>query len=329
MEIGHNIIKAAEFLRQGKLVGMPTETVYGLAAIMSNDQAVLSVFEAKNRPAFDPLIVHIAEMHWLDDLASEIPDAARFLANRIWPGPLTLLLKKSEKVSDLVSAGNSTVAVRMPQHPMALELMRKLGEPVVAPSANPFGYVSPTEAMHVFNQLGDKVAYILEGGSAAIGLESTIVSFIETKPQILRLGGISVEEMSEYLGEVPELKIATHSNPQAPGQLDRHYATRIPLILCDDILLKAQNFAGKKLSLLSFQSRFDSIPWIQKEILSAKGDLREAARNLFASMRRLDQGKSDFILAEYFPDVGLGRAINDRLKRASFGFSGSGNSGEV
>lgn len=317
MPTGVNVGLAADYLRQGKLVAMPTETVYGLAARAADSKAVTSVFAAKNRPSFDPLILHIGDLALLDEWVLHVPEKARRLLEKVWPGPLTLLLPKSEKVSDLITSGNPGVAIRMPAHELALQLLKELGEPVVAPSANPFGYVSPTTAEHVEQQLGNKVDYILDGGPTRIGLESTIVSFMSDTPEILRLGGLSVEDLTELMGEVPLLNIATHSNPQAPGQLDRHYATGTPLIQTQQILSKASELEGKRLALLSFQNDYPEVAWVEKRVLSPSGDLNEAAAALFSAMRELDKGSIDFILAEYFPDQGLGRAINDRLKRAS------------
>jgi len=315
--IGKDTALAASYLQQGKLVAIPTETVYGLAARIDIDASVLSIFEAKNRPAFDPLIVHIADPSWLGPLVLDIPEAAKQLMDKAWPGPVTLLFKKSELVSDLVTSGNDTVAIRMPNHPLTLETLRLLGRPVAAPSANPFGYVSPTQAAHVEKQLGDRVSYILDGGESGVGLESTIVSFVEARPIVLRLGGMSLEELETLLGEAPEVNIATHSNPKAPGQLDTHYATGIPLIHASDIRRLASELKGQKLALLSFEESYSDLPWINSEVLSKEGDMKAAAQSLFAAMRRLDEGEADFILAEVFPETGLGRAINDRLQRAS------------
>lgn len=315
--IGKDIHKAAELLKQGELVAIPTETVYGLAARISDDAAVLRIFEAKDRPAFDPLIVHIAEWSWLEELTPSLPEKALALAKKVWPGPLTLVVKRSARVSDLITSGQDTVAVRMPRNTLTLETLKRLGEPVAAPSANPFGYVSPTTAAHVEAQLGDKVAYILDGGPSEVGLESTIVSFLEDRPAVLRLGGMSLEELEKLIGEKPDLRIATHSNPEAPGQLDTHYATRIPLIHTRTIEAAMDEHSGRKMGLLSFRSDYPGTNWVSREVLSNSGDLAEAARNLFAAMRRLDGSGADIILAEYFPDEGLGRAINDRLQRAS------------
>lgn len=314
---GRDIHYAASLLKAGKLVAIPTETVYGLAARFDDDAAVTAIFEAKARPAFDPLIVHIGKLAWLDKLAMDIPFEARELIKSAWPGPVTVLLKKSELVSDLITSGHPTVAIRMPGHPLTLELLNLLGVPVAAPSANPFGYVSPTRADHVEKQLGEKVAYILDGGEARVGLESTIVSFVGPHPVVLRLGGMSMEELTEKMGILPEIRIATHSNPEAPGQMDAHYATLIPLVHTRNIRKEAAKHQDKALALLSYKETYSDISWVQKEVLSQKGNITEAAQKLFAAMRRLDEGEASLILAEYFPEEGLGRAINDRLHRAS------------
>ena len=314
---GTDIDHAVAVLKSGGLVAIPTETVYGLAAVIRDDKAVARIFEAKKRPAFDPLIVHIGEFDWVEELCRDIPEAARIFMHKVWPGPVTLLLKKSERVNDLVTSGQPSVAVRMPGHPMSLELLRRLGEPVAAPSANPFGYVSPTSAEHVMDQLRNEVDYVLDGGEAGVGLESTIVSFLEEQPVVLRLGGMSLEALTALMGTEPVLRIATHSNPEAPGQLDKHYATRVPLVLTPNVEEEANLYPGMKLGLLSLNREYPGTDWHTVEVLSKKSDLNEAARNLFAAMRRLDQSGVQLIVAERFPEEGLGRAINDRLQRAS------------
>lgn len=314
---GTDVDRAVALLRDGRPVAIPTETVYGLAAPIGDLHAVARVFEIKNRPSFDPLIVHVGERAAVDDLCVEIPEAARRLLARVWPGPVTVVLRKSARVDDLVTSGLPTVAVRMPGHPMTLELLRRLGEPVAAPSANPFGYVSPTRAKHVLDQLGDRVDYVLDGGDARIGLESTIVSFVESRPTVLRLGGVPVEDLAELLGESPAQRIAAHSDPEAPGQLDRHYATRTLLVVCDDVDAEAARREGQRLGLLAFADPRRGRTWAAARVLSPRGDLEEAARELFAAMRALDRAGVDVILAERFPERGLGRAINDRLGRAA------------
>jgi len=314
--IGTNLQHAADLLKAGNLVAIPTETVYGLAANALNEQAVVEIYKAKNRPFFDPLIVHIHSVSQLKNYTTDIPGIALRLAEKFWPGPLTLVLKKKECIPDLVTAGLDSVAVRIPAHPLTLDLLRMLTFPLAAPSANPFGYISPTSAQHVEDQLGDKVPYILNGGTCAVGLESTIVGFSDSEtPVILRLGGINVEEIEKVAGHI-EMRISKNSNPEAPGQMDSHYAPRTPLILCESLEETIKKHQGKKMAILCFSKRTTAGVFVQ-EVLSVNADLDDAARNLFKTLRSLDRKNAAVIIAEMVPDKGLGRAINDRLKRAA------------
>jgi L-threonylcarbamoyladenylate synthase len=311
-EIGSDIEKAITLLKAGELVAIPTETVYGLAGNALDVAVVAKIFEAKGRPRFDPLIVHVADMKSLGNYVVEIPDVARRLIKKFWPGPLTLLLKKKSVIPDLVTAGLDTVAVRSPNHPFTKRLLESLPFPLAAPSANPFGYVSPTRAEHVNEQLGIKIKYILDGGPASIGIESTIVGFDSSIPIIHRLGGISQEEIESEIGSVVVNTIST-SDPKAPGQLQSHYAPGKKLILGDlDDLTK--RFNKEHTGILSFQKDY-AAPF--QFVLSSSGNMAEAAQNLFLALRTLDRVPVDVILAESVPDVGLGRAINDRLRRAA------------
>lgn len=312
------ILKAAELLRNGEIGAIPTETVYGLAGNALNELAVSKIFEAKNRPFFDPLIVHIAEFSQIENYVEEIPAKAQILAQAFWPGPLTLLLKKKLIISDLVTAGSDLVAIRIPNHPISLELLKSLDFPLAAPSANLFGYVSPTEAKHVEQQLGNKISFILDGGSCEIGLESTIVGFENSKMVVYRVGGISLEELQRVGGEF-ELNINQSSNPKAPGMLKSHYAPSKKVIFRNwgDYL---SNISSESLGIIAFDSVYEFVPVENQRILSPKGDLNEAARNLFSALRSFEDSDVAFILAEEFPNEGLGRAINDRLSRASFEF---------
>lgn len=312
--IGTSVEKAAEYLRAGEAVAIPTETVYGLAANALYQKAVTRIFEIKDRPRFNPLILHIGDIDQINVFAENIPEKAFELVKKFWPGPLTLVLKKSPLISDLLTAGNEGVAIRMPNHPLSLELLKKLRFPLAAPSANPFGYVSPTTALHVERQLGDKIPYILDGGQSAVGLESTIVSFLNDEPVLLRAGGLATEEIEKITGE---LKHRTHSSsPLAPGQLASHYSPDVKIIL-GDIKENLKKYAPEKVAILSLSEQFTDVPVQQQIQLSRTGDLAEAARNLFASLRSLDQLPVGIILAELVPEIGLGRAINDRLKRAA------------
>jgi L-threonylcarbamoyladenylate synthase len=315
MKETESIGRAAEIIRRGGLVAFPTETVYGLGADAFNSIAVARIFEVKRRPYFDPLIVHVSDSADLKKLVAKIPSNAKKLIKRFWPGPLTVVLLKKEEVPDIVNAGLPTVAIRMPKHPMALSLIEQANCPIAAPSANPFGYLSPTTAEHVRDQLGDQIDFILDGGPCDVGVESTILSLLERKPRLLRPGGVPLEEIEAVIGRVA-VNSSEKSEPTAPGMLPKHYAPRTPILLGWD----EKNFNSKKdmkVGLLAFREPKGSLKFHHVEVLSKKGDLREAAANLFASVRRLDALNLDLILAETLPEVGLGRAIMDRLRRAS------------
>ncbi|HET9869050.1 MAG TPA: L-threonylcarbamoyladenylate synthase [bacterium] len=307
------IEKAARILQEGGLVAFPTETVYGLGADATNVMAVARVFEAKDRPQFDPLIVHVADLRQAQILALRFPRDAVRLAEKFWPGPLTLVLPKGPLIPDLVTASLPSVALRVPDHPLALGLIQASGRPIAAPSANPFGAVSPTTAAHVRESLGDKVDLVLDGGPCAVGVESTVVSFTGDRPLLLRPGGLALEEIEALLGPV-EVVAASQSLPQAPGQLERHYAPRTPLTLVEAVPSLSKN---ERAGLLWFGPPQDLPSFKTVVNLSPQGDLREAAANLFSSLRRLDALGLDRLYALQVPGTGLGRAINDRLRRAA------------
>lgn len=307
--------RAAAIVRKGGVVAFPTETVYGLGADAFNPLAVARIFEIKNRPFFDPLIVHVANWGELQDLVASLPPRAQSLIRRFWPGPLTLVLKKRDEVPDLVTAGLPTVAVRMPKHDLALALIRQSGCPLAAPSANPFGYVSPTTAEHVRSQLGEKVDLILDGGPCEVGLESTILSLVNEKPVLLRPGGLPLEEIESVIGPI-ETSPVGEARPSSPGRLPKHYAPRTPVLL-DWQGKNPEAYGSKRIGLLAFRKADETFPFQHVEVLSPTGDLREAAAHLFAAIRRLDALNLDLIFAEPVPEVGLGRAIMDRLRRAS------------
>ena len=315
MKESEPIRRSAEILRHGGVVAFPTETVYGLGADAFNPLAVARIFEIKERPSFDPLIVHIADRTQIASLVTDIPPSAERLMTRFWPGPLTVVFFKTEEVPDIVTAGLPTVGVRMPRHPMALRLIAEAGCPLAAPSANPFGYVSPTTAEHVREQLGSQVDFILDGGPCEVGLESTILSLTGDRPRLLRPGGLPLEEIESVIGKV-EIGSVEEDVPFSPGRLPRHYAPKTPIVL-EGWRETLEAYQNKKVGLLSFGEVNVSFPFHHIEVLSQRGNLREAAANLFAAIRRLDSLDLDLILSESVPEVGLGRAMMDRLRRAS------------
>lgn len=311
-----DIRKAKEMLLKNELIAIPTETVYGLAGNAYNEPAIIKIFELKNRPFYNPLIVHIKSTTYLQHIACDIPDIALKLANEFWPGPLTLVLKKQDHISDLITAGKNTVAVRVPSHPLTLALLDNIDFPLVAPSANPFGSISPTNAEHVLNYFGESLNVILDGGECEKGLESTIIGFENNQPVLYRHGSISLEEIEKIVGK---LSITTNNDkfPNSPGMLSRHYAPMTDTYLTNDISDLLKCFEGKKIGLLVFKSQIQNDNILHQEILSKSGDFTEAAKNLYAAMHRLDQKKLDVILAERLPNKGLGKTINDKLERAT------------
>ena len=310
--IGTDVNKAAQILAEGGLVAIPTETVYGLAANAYNNEAVTNIFKAKNRPSFDPLITHISDTEQLSSLVSRIPKKASSLIQKFWPGPLTIILSKTDKISDLITSGLDNAAFRIPNHPLTKSLLDLINFPLVAPSANPFTYVSPTTAQHVQDQLGNKVDYILDGGPCTIGLESTIVSFKKEIPEILRLGGLSSENIEQIIGKV-DIQTHSSSKPEAPGMLTSHYSPGVDLRVGNIDKLIIEN-SGKKIGIISYKKAF---PNYINSVLAPSGNLSEAAQNLFKSLRWMGNQQVEIILTEYVPNLELGRAINDRLNRAS------------
>lgn len=316
-QIGTDIGKAKELLEAGQLIGFPTETVYGLAGNALNTEAVMKIYETKNRPNFDPLIVHTSSIDQISEYTYPVDGELQKLAERFWPGPLTLLLKKKPIISDHVTSGLDTVAVRVPHHPLALDLLKSLDFPLAAPSANPFGYISPTRPEHVQDQLGEKIPYILDGGNCSVGLESTIVGIEEGQVIIYRLGGTEISAIEEIVGKVLILPQSS-SNPKSPGMLKSHYAPRKPFILGEiEALAEKYKMSGTKFAVLSFDRDYPDLKPHASFILSKTGNFAEAAKNLFSAMRLLDQSDVSVILAEELPEEHFGKAINDRLRRAA------------
>ena len=314
-----DVSRAAAALRHGELVAFATETVYGLGGVALWPETVARIFEVKGRPTFDPLIVHVPDLVAVRQLVTHIPPVAERLASHFWPGPLTLVLPKSECVPDLVTAGLPSVAVRIPKHPLALELLRDVGFPVAAPSANLFGRVSPTTAAHVEDQLGDRIEWILDGGPSEVGVESTVLVIPEAGlPTLLRPGGVSIEQIEAIIGPVQLPRESTDRGDSiaqlAPGCLPQHYAPATPITIEDMRLPPPVGRYGA----LVFEGCPHSDRYAEVEILSPTSSLAQAAAELFAALRRLDKRGLDGIRTERFPDHGLGRAINDRLRRAAY-----------
>ena len=315
-EIGSNIEIAADWLKKGNVVSIPTETVYGLAANALNETAVLQIFDIKKRPSFDPLIVHISSINEIEKYTLSFPEVLKPLAALYMPGPLTLLLPKQSIIPDLVTSGLEQVAIRIPKHPLTLELLSSLDFPLAAPSANPFGYISPTSAAHVNQQLGKQIPYILDGGDCSIGIESTIIGIENDKIILYRLGGLSLNAIEAVVGKV-QININQSSNPKSPGQIKSHYAPKKPFYI-GDIQELIYQFRDKKVGIISFgkNANFKQQNIVEYN-LSLVGDTYEAAQNLFGTMRILDNSAIDIIVTDYLPETGLGLAINDRLQRAA------------
>lgn len=298
-------------------MALPTETVYGLGANALDERAVAGIFAAKNRPAFDPLIIHQATPERVLAYAAVVPPAAARLAAACWPGPLTLVLPKAATIPDLVSAGLPTVALRVPAHPLARAALAAVDFPVAAPSANPFGFVSPTTAGHVARQLGDRIDVILDGGPCVVGLESTIVGFPDGQPTVLRKGGLPLERLSEILGQPLAVQTHSSSRPAAPGMLSKHYSPGVEMILLGTQAIE-ETAIGAPDALLAFGPGVPAVATAYAvHNLSPSGSLPEAAARLFAVLRDIADKPYRRVYVQEVPDVGLGRAINDRLRRAA------------
>lgn len=312
-----NIVKGAEIIRRGGLVAFPTETVYGLGADALNPAAVAGIFEAKQRPFFDPLIVHIADCSDINKISTGIDKKTYALVERFWPGPLTVILPKNSSVPDIVTSGLGTVAIRMPRHDTALTLIKEAGTPIAAPSANRFSCLSPTTSRHVMEQLGNSVDMILDGGACTVGIESTIIKITPSGIHLLRPGGIATEGIEDCISE----KVIIDSagvKPEAPGQLEYHYSPAKPVVITEKLPLD-----DKKGGFLFFKKPCGDYPVERSFILSESGDLREAAANLFSHLHSLDSLEISRIYAQPVPETGLGLGIMDRLKKASMKFKNS------
>lgn len=308
--------KAVELLTNDEVIGIPTETVYGLAGNAYSERAIRKIFELKKRPLYNPLIVHVNGIDFLENVATEIPLKAYKLFEVFSPGPLTVVLKKKPVIPDIVSAGKPTVGIRIPNHPVTLSLLEMLDFPLAAPSANPFASISPTSAEHVQMYFKDQLPLILNGGICKSGIESTIIGFEDNQALLYRHGSIAIEEIEKVIGKV-RLFTKNDTTPQAPGMLSRHYAPKTKLVLTEDVLEIIEENLDKRIGLLLFTEKYSYPSIINKEILSSSGNLQEAASHLYSSLHRLDFLDLDLIIAERFPDVGLGKSINDRLERGT------------
>lgn len=310
---GSGIAEAASVLRTGGLVAFPTETVYGLGANALDPRAAARIFEAKARPSFDPLITHLADAAELEKLVGAVPPAVATLAERFWPGPLTLIVDRPAAIPPIVTSGLATMAVRVPDNTYARALIAEAGVPVAAPSANRFGQLSPTRAEHVVRGLGAAVDVVLDGGPTRCGIESTIVDARGERPVVLRLGALPLEALEEAVGPVT-VRPGSSGQPVAPGTLAAHYAPRTPLRLASGGEPPAAD--GVRRGFLAFREPTAG-DWAAVEVLSAAGDLTEAAARLFDALHELDATGVGEIVVEPVPEVGVGRAINDRLRRAA------------
>jgi L-threonylcarbamoyladenylate synthase len=316
--------RAVELLKRGEVVALPTETVYGLAANALQPAAVVKIFEAKERPRFDPLIVHLPDITWLErvaNISTENRELVTKLTKAFWPGPFTVILPKTDLIPDLVTSGLDTIAVRMSAHLVFSEIIQAFGSPLAAPSANRFGRISPTTAEHAMQELGGRISLIVDAGPTIHGLESTVVAIGDGEIQILRPGPITEDDLRRGIGFQPMIHrpaadATTAPAPRAPGQLPSHYAPATPLQLVDDARSLIPQ-SGQRIGLLGWQAPSNINSFGAIRILSDKQDLGDAAVNLFRYLRELDEANLDLIWAELVPEKGLGVAINDRLRRAA------------
>ncbi|MFM2139332.1 MAG: hypothetical protein RJA57_1639 [Bacteroidota bacterium] len=313
--IGTDWKEAARRLTMGDVVAIPTETVYGLAADIRCPDALHAIYRIKGRPQHNPLIVHCGSLEQAAQWVRSFPLSARKLAEHFWPGPLTLVLPRTDSVSDIVTAGQDTVAIRVPDHPLTLTLLQESGLALAAPSANPSNYISPVTAQQVDHMLGDRIGYILDGGRCTAGIESTIVAFDGEQPRLLRPGPIGPEAVEAVTG----LSVLEKEGDALahPGMFKKHYSPRTPLILVDDVKEAVLRDRDRRLGLLLYRHRSDLVPDADQIVLSPEGDLEEAARNLYDALHRLDAGGYSLILAEKIPGEGIARAVNDRLVKAA------------
>ncbi len=316
LELIEQLNTAVRLLQNDELVVIPTETVYGLAANAFSEKAIAKIYATKNRPATNPLIVHIPHLDALANIAKDIPVGAYLLAQHFWPGPLTMILPKQDTISKMVTAGKETVAVRIPKHEVTLALLQRLDFPLVAPSANRSNHISPTTPQHVHHSLGDQTPFILNGGPCEKGIESTIIGFEENKAILYRLGALEKEAIEQVLG-YPLIIKNKSEEPLAPGMFKKHYSPQTPFFVTDQLEYHIAANEGKQMGILYFSKRLFPDVNGPYRILSPEGSLDQVAENLYAYMHELDALGLDVIIAERLPNIGLGISINDRLDRAS------------
>lgn len=314
--ISGDIEKAVEILSNEDLVAIPTETVYGLAGNIFSEVAIKKIFAMKQRPLFNPLIVHTYSFEKVESYVKEMPPKAKKLAEAFWPGSLTMVLNKNEVIPHLITAGKDTVAVRIPDHPIISALLKRLDFPLAAPSANPFGNISPTRPEHVKSYFEGKLTMVLDGGECKNGIESTIIGFEEGEPVLYRLGSLAVEEIEKVVGKVI-IRNKKEKAPDAPGMLARHYAPETRTYLVDDVKAFIDQFSNKRIGVLSLNTELTDAQIKACIVLSKTGNLKEAASKLYSSMHELDKLNLDMIVAERMPAKELGLSINDRLERAT------------
>lgn len=316
--IGTDIAYAASLLANDEVVAMPTETVYGLAGNGFSETAVRKIYAVKNRPLYNPLILHVPSTDSIPQLVKHIPETAHALLKKFAPGPLTFLLPKKEIVPDLITAGSHKVAIRIPQHPMALQLLENCSFPVAAPSANPFGYISPTKPEHVFNQLKNTIPYILDGGNCDAGVESTVVGFNENDiPVIYRLGVITQEQIKAEVEDCLMHESNADKHLQSPGMLKYHYSPKTKLIISNQLSADVLNYNADEIAVITFQNQLPQNQVKHQIQLSTNGSLTEAAHNLYAALHSADALNVKLIIAEEHPNTGIGKTINERLWKAA------------
>lgn len=310
---------AAELLLREEVVALPTETVYGLAGNIFSDKAVQKIYAAKERPAYNPLIVHVPAGFDYRELAIELPDETDELIRRFTPGPLTLLLPRNSKVPERVTAGSPRVAIRMPDHPLFQQVLQLTKLPLAAPSANRYNQISPVTAAHVMSELGGRIPFILDGGKCSKGLESTILGWEEGRPVVYRHGAVTLEMLRPLLPEIRDKAAEEMISLALPGNFKKHYSPNTPFRLVEKLERYALENLSERTAMLCFRKPVAGIPAERQRVLSTTGNLEEAAARLYQYLRELDTLGAELIIGETVPDTGIGKAINDRLRKAAAG----------